>query len=137
MVTDQQVRRLMKLNQEENSLSNIFLVFPRGKPIITHPFKEIAGDWISGVGADDGIDAAFGAHCTIASINPIIYLIRREYVQAMEAAAQFACMYFISMIGGMLMGLYDVIVGHKVSLLKNSDESIEKPLLGGQTFICD
>ncbi len=118
MVTDQQVRRLMKLNQEENSLSNIFLVFPRGKPIITHPFEEIAGYWISGGGTDDGIDAAFGAHCTIASINPIIYLIRREYVQAMKAAAQLTYIYFISMFGGMLMGHLDVVVAHKSSLLK-------------------
>lgn len=85
-----------------------------GEPMIAHIPQEIAGYWISGSGSDDGIDTAFGAHGAFSSVNPIINLIRREYVQAMEAAAQLACMYFIPMICGMLMGLHDIVVGHKV-----------------------
>ncbi len=85
-----------------------------GKPVIAHFLHEIAGDWISGGGSDDRIDTAFGAHGAFSSVNPIINLFRREYVQAMEAAAQLACIYFSPIIGGMLMGLYDVVVGHKV-----------------------
>lgn len=84
-----------------------------GEPVIAHAPQEIAGDWISGGGSYDGIDTAFRAHGAFPVVNPIINLIRSEYVQAMEATAKLACKYFRPMIGGMLMGLHDV-VGQKV-----------------------
>jgi hypothetical protein len=64
--------------------------------MVMHPLKKFFGDWITRCRANDRIDRASGAYCSLTTVDPFDNVGWWEHGQAIEAAAYGAFFYFTS-----------------------------------------